>query len=618
MQSCRKVGILLLRLRSAKDLQHPTFCHPFNSNLAGALFPIVALVQIQEKHFSSAVPVNRAGCCEDIEERMRSETRRMVVGTARFLLLFRLLVFAKCTAVPTSVAAGYSITCVSFNNSRVKCFGKQYWYTGGDSRLGNDPNEMGLRLPYVDFGTDLQLTSFVLLERNPSFWDGAICGIFGSRGEIKCRPGRYLSLGIDEDLAGADLGIPMRPVQITLTPSGTRDLCVLLADEIHVVCGRGRNRDVVTKYAEKVQKLLQGCVLLKSGKVMCADLDSGSVDISQGRQETFALDFGLGRRVTDFVGGETRYSTRIWSSSGEKYEASYLAHSCALLDNGDVKCFGDNDAGQLGQGDTTPRGLNTTRNGRDLDPIDLGTNLTVAQVAVSSLGVAWSRVLFYRTPIEAQLLHSGHTCVLFSSGRVKCFGLNSFGQLGLGDSENRGDNPGEMGDSLPFVDLGENVSAVQLALGRFHTCVLLDNFEVKCFGRNYHGQLGLEDTKSRGILPGQMGENLPAISFFGNYTKPTVSPTHWPTYPEQWIPPYESPSEFGAVTLISILSVPALIVVLCWLGSLVERNRLSRKNIMSSCCCSPFKAKNFPHTREMNDRGRIQMVHPDTTSLAQA
>ena len=574
----------------------------------------MALVQIQEKNFSSAVQENLFACCEDIEERMRSETRRMVAGTARFLLLFRLLVFAKCTAVPTSVAAGYSITCVSFNNSRVKCFGKQYWYTGGDSRLGNDPNEMGLRLPYVDFGTDLQLTSFVLLERHPSLWGGAICGLFGSRGEIKCRSRYRLNLRIDEDPAVADLGV----VQFARTPKSSTALCVLLADEIHVVCERGRNRDVVTKYAEKVQKLLPSCVLFQSGKVMCGDLDSGSVDITQGRQETFALDFGLGRRVLDFVGGEARDNTRIRSSSGVKYEESYLAHSCALLDNRDVKCFGDNDAGQLGQGDTMPRGLNTTRNGRDLDPIDLGTNLTVVQVAVSSLGITWSSFSSSRRRIEEPLLHSGHTCVLFTSGKVKCFGLNSFGQLGLGDSENRGDSPGEMGDSLPFVDLGENVSAVQLALGRFHTCVLLDNFEVKCFGRNHHGQLGLEDTKSRGILPGQMGENLPAISFFGNYTKPTVSPTHRPTYPEQWIPPYESPSEFGAVTLISILSVPALIVVLCWLGSLVERNRLSRKNIMSSCCCSPFKAKNFPHTREMNDRGRIRMVHPDTTSLAQA
>ena len=48
------------------------------------------------------------------------------------------------------------------------------------------------------------------------------------------------------------------------------------------------------------------------------------------------------------------------------------------------------------------------------------------------------------------------------SGKLKCFGKNNRGQLGYGDTENRGDDADEMGDNLDYVDLGSgfNVSAL--------------------------------------------------------------------------------------------------------------------------------------------------------------
>ena len=48
----------------------------------------------------------------------------------------------------------------------------------------------------------------------------------------------------------------------------------------------------------------------------------------------------------------------------------------------------------------------------------------------------------------------------------------------------RGDAPNEMGDNLSIVDLGSNRSAKAVATGGFHTCVLLDNDQMKCFGNN--------------------------------------------------------------------------------------------------------------------------------------
>ncbi|MBM4360494.1 MAG: hypothetical protein FJ096_20495, partial [Deltaproteobacteria bacterium] len=65
-----------------------------------------------------------------------------------------------------------------------------------------------------------------------------------------------------------------------------------------------------------------------------------------------------------------------------------------------------------------------------------------------------------------------HSCALLLDGTVKCWGDNAAGKLGLGDTSPRGDGPGEMGDSLPIVDLGVGPSIASVASKRGHTCVL--------------------------------------------------------------------------------------------------------------------------------------------------
>ena len=104
-----------------------------------------------------------------------------------------------------------------------------------------------------------------------------------------------------------------------------------------------------------------------------------------------------------------------------------------------------------------------------------------------------------------------HTCAI-TSGGVKCWGGADGGRLGLGDTESRSDQPGEMGDALPFVDLGTGLQATALRLGAMHTCAILGAAGVKCWGDNYSGQLGLGDTKNRGDQPGEMGDALLPVS----------------------------------------------------------------------------------------------------------
>ncbi len=166
------------------------------------------------------------------------------------------------------------------------------------------------------------------------------------------------------------------------------------------------------------------------------------------------------------------------------------SHMCAVANDGAVKCWGLNAYGNLGLGDTNRRGDDPNEMGANLPEVDLGTGRTAVTLAAGG----------------------EHTCALLDNNTLKCWGYNSAGQLGLGSIGNRGDAPGEMGDNLPAVDLGTGRTALQVAAGGGHTCALLDNLTVKCWGRNDRGQLGIGDTSNRGDAPGEMGDNLPAVS----------------------------------------------------------------------------------------------------------
>jgi alpha-tubulin suppressor-like RCC1 family protein len=102
-------------------------------------------------------------------------------------------------------------------------------------------------------------------------------------------------------------------------------------------------------------------------------------------------------------------------------------------------------------------------------------------------------------------------CARLDDGSVKCWGSNGGGQLGLGDTANRGDGPGEMGDDLPPVSLGSGVTVSGLAVGGLHACTVVNLATVKCWGASGAGQLGLGDTSTRGDGPGEMGDSLPRV-----------------------------------------------------------------------------------------------------------
>jgi len=145
--------------------------------------------------------------------------------------------------------------------------------------------------------------------------------------------------------------------------------------------------------------------------------------------------------------------------------------TCAVLSEGRVKCWGRNVEGQLGFVSGLPSvGVQAGEMGDKLPSVDLGVGVSVSRVSAGF----------------------GHVCAVTSDVRVKCWGDNSYGQLGVGDVLSRGGEREGMGDALPFVDLGGGgVGEVSVSCGRYHSCAVLEDQCVKCWGYNEFGGLGL-------------------------------------------------------------------------------------------------------------------------------
>jgi len=187
------------------------------------------------------------------------------------------------------------------------------------------------------------------------------------------------------------------------------------------------------------------CARTATGGVKCWGLNgNGQVgDGTQSERHTAVDATGLTSGVAAIVTGTT--------------------HSCALTIAGAVKCWGLNANGQLGDGTPTQR-------------------LTAVAVSGLSSGVA------------ALTAGTAHTCALTTAGGVKCWGLNTNGQIGDGTTTQR----------LTPVDVSGLTSGVTaIAAGQTHTCALVTSIGVKCWGQNSEGELG-DGTAGTRPFPGNV------------------------------------------------------------------------------------------------------------------
>jgi alpha-tubulin suppressor-like RCC1 family protein len=176
-------------------------------------------------------------------------------------------------------------------------------------------------------------------------------------------------------------------------------------------------------------------------------------------------------------------------------------HYCVRYNEGSVKCWGLNTSGQLGYGDTVARGDTANESGSNLPFVNLGTGRTAKYLAAGFT----------------------HTCAILDNDTLKCWGLNSSGQLGYADAVTRGNAANQMGDSLPVVNVGTGRTVKKVAAGATHTCAILDNNTLKCWGYNLYGQIGRDNTTNAGNTAGSMGDTLAVVNIGVGRTAKDVS-----------------------------------------------------------------------------------------------
>lgn len=255
-------------------------------------------------------------------------------------------------------------------------------------------------------------------------------------------------------------------------------------------------------------QLGDGSYIDKLTPVNVATLSSGVEHVSTGGRHTCALMSTNEVKCWGNNGSGELGDGTVTTKWGPVYITSNISridcggsHTCALTTAGGVKCWGYNYSGQLGDGTNTTRLYPTSINGLNSDIVDITTGSShtcslsiidgVKCWGYNSYGTVGDGTTTSRSnPVNVVGLTSGvkdivaggnHTCALMTSGEVKCWGNNWYGQLGDGTTTNR---------LIPVNVIGLTSDVFKIAAGGDTSCALMTSGEVKCWGNNQYGQIG--------------------------------------------------------------------------------------------------------------------------------
>ncbi len=188
-------------------------------------------------------------------------------------------------------------------------------------------------------------------------------------------------------------------------------------------------------------------------------------------------------------------------SSGVASVSSGGWHSCAVTDSGSVKCWGRNDWGNLGNGNTSTSYTPVNVSGLNATAVKVVTTQYSSCALTTAGGVkcwgygGWGLIgdgtgSSRSTPVDVSGMTSGvialaaggqHMCAVKNTGALLCWGWNGYGQLGDRTNSNR---------STPTDVDGLDAGVIAVAPGMYHTCASLATGGAKCWGYNGDGQLG--------------------------------------------------------------------------------------------------------------------------------
>ena len=300
-------------------------------------------------------------------------------------------------------------------------------------------------------------------------------------------------------------------------------------------------------------------------------LTSGVAAVSAGGLHTCAVTTagGLkcwGRNITGSVGDGTSTDRHVpvdvsGLTSGVAAVSTGVEHTCALTTAGGLKCWGYNEFGPLGDGTTANRHVPVDVSGLSsgVAAVSMGFQHTCALTTAGGLK-CWGLNSYGQlgdgttterhTPVDVTGLTSGvaavsagglHTCAVTTAGGLKCWARNLFGQLGDGTTTNR---------HTPVDVTGLTSGVAAVSAGPEHTCALTTAGGLKCWGRNLFGQLGNGSSDSGAHdTPGD-------VIGLGPKDTSTPTPSHTPTPPQTPCPPEGCPAVGGVAELPEVAATP--------------------------------------------------------------
>ena len=425
--------------------------------------------------------------------------------------------------------------CAILDNNSLKCWGYNRYGQLGD---GTNSDKSSPATVYLGDGRTAKAVST---------GDSHTCAILDDN-SLKCW-GWSLAIGSSGD--------QNTPVTINLgdgrtakaVSTGNSHTCAILDDDSLKCWGsgyRGSSPVAINLGSNRTSKAVAAgssyaCAILDNNDLKCwGDNDYGQLGdgASEERNSPVSVDLGTGRTAKAVAAGND--------------------HTCAILDDGSLKCWGKVDNGRLGNGinddthEPTSIGLGASRT---VQMVDAGKKHTCAVLDDGSLKCwgenRWGQ-LGDGTRIErhipttvnlgnnriAQSVSSGdtNTCAILDDDSVKCWGLsygNGLSSISLGASRtaeiiSAGDRytcalldddsvkcwSGSRSNPVS-IDLGSDHTAQDVGVGKGYACAILENSSVKCWGDNLFGQLGDGSTNdSESPIAVNLGESRTAQSIF--------------------------------------------------------------------------------------------------------